>query len=146
MLSTHSIGKCSLVSLMSVFLVFAPALSQSALADTQQAARPSEHVVPSAELQQDLAAASAKRQTHIAALENFLSTARAKRVLKSAGMNYQVVRHAIPLLSSHELARLSARAETENRRFRAGALTNQQLTYIIIALATAVIIIVIIKA
>lgn len=146
MVSTRFIGKCSLVSLMSLFLVLAPGLSQSALADAQQATQSPQHVVSSAELQQDLTAAAAKRQAHIATLENFLSTAKAQRLLKSAGMNDQVVRRAIPLLSSQELASLSARAETANHQFRAGALTNQQLTYIIIALATAVIIIVIVKA
>ncbi|HVB98411.1 MAG TPA: hypothetical protein VNJ12_03645 [Candidatus Dormibacteraeota bacterium] len=146
MASTGSIGRCSLVSLVSLFLILAPALSPSVLANAQQAAQAPDHVVSSAELQNDLAAASGKRQAHIAALEELLSTARARRVLKSAGMNYQVVRHAIPLLSSQELARLSARAERANHQFRAGSLSNQQLTYIIIALATAVIVIILVKS
>lgn len=144
MASTGSIGKGSLVSLMSLVLLLAPALSQSALAGPTQTAGPSLHVVSSAALRRDLDTSIAKRQHNVARLQNFLSTAKARHVLKSAGMNYEEVSRAVPLLSSRELARLSARAEMAHQRFRAGALTNQQLTYIIIALATAVIILVIV--
>jgi hypothetical protein len=143
---TASIGKCSLVFLIYVLLLLAPVLSQSALANAQQAAEPAPHVVSPAQLQQDLASSAAKRRANVAALQDFLSTPSARRALKSAGMNYEVLRHAVPLLSSQELARLSARADRAQRRFEAGALNNQQLTYIIIALATAVIIIVIVKS
>lgn len=45
-----------------------------------------------------------------------------------------------------ELAELSRRAEDPGQKVVGGALTNQQLTYIVIALATAVIILVIIAA
>lgn len=146
MASTRSIRSGFLVSLMSLTLLMAPALSQAALANVQPEAEPPQHVVPAAQLQRDLAAISAKRKAQIATLENFLSTPRARHALQSAGMNYKVVRRGVPLLSSRQLASLSARAAKANHRFRAGALTNQQLTYIIIALATAVIVIVIVKA
>lgn len=146
MSATRSIRKCLFVSLLSAVLLLAPALSQIALAAPPQSAEPSPYVVSPAQLQRDLDAAAAKRQANIAALQNFLSTPKARHALKSAGMNYQEVRRAVPLLSSQELARLSARAGKAQKQFVAGALTNQQITYIIIALATAVIIIVIVKA
>ena len=53
---------------------------------------------------------------------------------------------AIATLSPDELARLSARTTEIQNDFAAGALTNEQLTYIVIALATAVIVLIIVKA
>lgn len=135
-----------LVSLTALLLVLAPGLSQIALAAPRQIDERSPHVVSSSQLQRDLDAAAAKRETDVAALQNFLSTAKARKALKAAGMNYQVVRRAVPMLSNQELARLSARADKAQTQFDGGSLTNQQLTYIIIALATAVIIILIFKA
>jgi hypothetical protein len=146
MTTTSSITRRVLaVPLSLLLLLLAPALSSNALADAQQAV-PSSHVVSPSELQQDLATRAADRQAKVTTLENVLSTAKARQALKSTGMNYEEVRRAVPLLSNEQLARLSARAESAQDRFRAGALTNQQLTYIIIALATAVIILVIVKA
>jgi len=49
-------------------------------------------------------------------------------------------------LSDEELARLAARTEKVRKDFAAGALTNQQITYIIIALATALIVVIIVVA
>lgn len=144
--SSGSFRRSFLVSLMSLLFVLAPALSQMALAAPPQTDERSPHVVSSTQLQHDLDAASAKRQRNVAVLQNFLSTAKARKALKKAGMNDQVVRQAVPMLSNRELANLSARADTAQTKFDGGALTNQQLTYIIIALATAVIIIVIVKA
>jgi len=50
------------------------------------------------------------------------------------------------MLNDQELARLAARAEKANSDFAAGSLTNQELTYIVIALGTAVLILVIVAA
>jgi len=46
------------------------------------------------------------------------------------------------LLDDEELAQLAARAEEPGAEVVGGALTNQQLTYIVIALATAVIVLI----
>ncbi|HET8550195.1 MAG TPA: hypothetical protein VFL57_19425 [Bryobacteraceae bacterium] len=46
------------------------------------------------------------------------------------------------LLTNEDLAELSRRAETPGRDVAGGALTNQQLTYIVIALAAAVLVLV----
>ena len=51
---------------------------------------------------------------------------------------------ALPLLGDEELAQLASRAERAQADFAAGALSNQEITYILIALATAVIILVIV--
>lgn len=142
---TRSIATRALVIPVSALLLLAPALIPGALADGQQAVA-SNHVVSSSALQEDLAARAAQRQAEVATIKNFLSSPKARHVLKSSGMNYEEVTRAVPLLSNAQLAKLSARAANAQVRFRAGALNTQQITYIIIALATAVIILVIVKA
>ena len=137
-----STGKSFLVSLVAALLILSPALSPSALAATPTAPQTADHVVSSAQLQRDVAAAAQARQANAAEVEALLSTPRARRELKRAGMNYRVIRRGIPLLSQQELAKLAARAGTAQRQFKAGALTNQQLTYIIIALAAAVLVLI----
>lgn len=140
-----STGKSFLASLMATLLILAPALSPAALAQTPQA-RPGQHVVSPGDLQKDVAAAMAARKADEAKVEAFLSTPRARKALKKTGMNYREVRQAVPHISQEELASLAARADKAQRQFDAGALTNQQLTYIIIALATAVVVIILVKA
>jgi hypothetical protein len=140
-----STGKSFLACLMATLMILAPALSPSALAQTPKG-RPGQHVVSNADLQNDVAAAAAARRANEAKVEAFLSTPRARQEMKKVGLNYRVVQRAIPQLSQDELASLAARTDKAQKEFEAGALTNQQLTYIIIALATAVIVIVIVKA
>ncbi|HEY6464881.1 MAG TPA: hypothetical protein VIY69_02750 [Candidatus Acidoferrales bacterium] len=101
-----------------------------------------QHVVSSADLQKDVANAAQIRQQNIAKIDKFLSTDQAQRALKAGNVNYDVVKSGISTLSDDELARLSVRADQAQKDFAAGALTNEQLTYIIIALATAVIILI----
>lgn len=57
-----------------------------------------------------------------------------------------VERPAAQPFSEDELSELSRRAEQPDQTVVGGALNNQQLTYIVIALATAVVILVIIAA
>jgi hypothetical protein len=108
--------------------------------------RAQEHVVSPADLQKDLQAAAQTRQSNQAKVQKFLSTDQAKKALESAHLPYEKVQKAIPSLSDEELARLAAKTDKAQGDFAAGALTNQEITYIIIALATAVIIIIILKA
>ncbi|MGH9736068.1 MAG: hypothetical protein ACRD8A_15935 [Candidatus Acidiferrales bacterium] len=105
-----------------------------------------EHVVSSSDLQKDVNQAARTRRSQELKIETFLQTPRAKKALAAANIDYKTVEKGVPLLNDPELAALSARAEKAQSDFAAGALTNQQLTYIIIALATAVIILVIIEA
>ena len=56
------------------------------------------------------------------------------------------MRQVVSLLGDDDLARLAAQTDRVRADLEAGALTNQQLTYIVIALATAVIILVIVVA
>jgi hypothetical protein len=95
-----------------------------------------EHVVPISELRGQMADTAQTRQSNIAKIDNLLMAAKAPTSLRGA----------INLLNDDELARLAARAEKAQGDVTAGALSNQELTYIVIALATAVIVIVIVLA
>jgi hypothetical protein len=111
-----------------------------------QAAFGEEHVVPPAELRQRLRAAGEARQRNLARFDRLLSREAVRGALRSTGLDAGQVRGAVAQLDDDELARLAARAEQVDRDIAGGALTNQQLTYIVIALATAVIILVIVAA
>ncbi len=105
-----------------------------------------EHVVTPSDLQRQAAATAQSRQENIQAVQKFFASDRAKQALKSARIDYQKVQNAVAQMSDEELAQLATKTGAAQKDFAAGALTNQQLTYIIIALATAVLVIIIIKA
>jgi hypothetical protein len=109
-----------------------------------QTARAQDHVVPQSDLQKAVSQAAKTRQAQEAKIDAFLGTPRARRALASADIDYKTVEKGLPLLSDREVAELSARSEKAQSQFAAGALSNQDLTYIVIALATAVIILVIV--
>ena len=104
------------------------------------------HVVPLTELHSAVVAAGQQRQENVSRLERFFTGNSAENALQSARLNGSQIRNAIALLDDQELARLAARAEKANSDFAAGSLTNQELTYIVIALGTAVLILVIVAA
>lgn len=103
------------------------------------------HVVPLSELHRDAAAANQTRQADLEKIEHFLSSELAQKALHSAKLDGDQVKTALPLLGDEELARLAERTDKLQANFAAGALNNQQITYILIALATAVIILVIVE-
>lgn len=105
-----------------------------------------DHVVAPAELHGKLLGAAQARQSNVAKIERFLSHDAVRTSLKVTGMDGTKISQAVSLLSDEELARIAAKAGQFERDFAAGALTNQQITYILIALATAVIILVIVVA
>ena len=104
------------------------------------------HVVPLTQLHQDAARATEGREANLAKVAGFLSSDAARESLRAVKIDGDRVMQALPLLSDEEVARLASRAEQAQSDFSAGALSNLHLTYIVIALATAVIILIIVKA
>jgi len=104
------------------------------------------HVVNASDLQKAVLEASQARQAHLEEVKHFLSSEPAKSALKGARIDTGRVVEAISQLDDQELARLASRTRNLEKDIAAGALSNQQLTYIIIALATAVIILIILAA
>jgi hypothetical protein len=106
----------------------------------------SNHVVTTAELRQQLVKHSLTRQASLGSLERLFSRPEVAPTLEKTVGSPQKIMQAAAVLSDDELARLAERARSIDADFAAGALSNQNLTYIVIALATAVLILVIIVA
>jgi hypothetical protein len=105
-----------------------------------------EHVVPASELHQSLIDASAQRQDNLSKVRAFFASDEVQRALGHAGFVASRVDKAVSSLDDDELARLAARVDSVRKDIAAGALSNQELTYVVIALATAVIILIIVAA
>jgi hypothetical protein len=105
-----------------------------------------EHVVGADAIQQQLVKAAEQRDRNVESLNQFFASTSAQKALKSSGISSEQVKNAVAQLNDAELAQLASKAQGAQHDFAAGSLTNQQLTYIIIALATAVIILVIVVA
>jgi hypothetical protein len=131
--SASSWSRVIAVPVLALSLVVTPVLS-------------SEHVVPRSELQKAMVRASEARSSNLAAVRGFFSSERASKALGKAGLDASRVNQAVSLLDDAELAELAARTRTVQNDFAAGALSNQQVTYILIALATALIVTIIFVA
>jgi hypothetical protein len=101
-----------------------------------------DHVVSPSELQQAAASKARTRQQNIAQVQSFVSSQPVQKAMKTARLDPVQVRKAVPTLSDAELARLASQSAKAQKDFAAGALTNEQLTYIAIALAAAVIVLI----
>lgn len=101
-----------------------------------------EHIVPRTKLQAELTNSQAATRADRAELIRFLSTPQAQKVIRSAGVEFHQVKRAVATLDNETAAELAERAREVNRDFAAGALSNQSLTYIVIALATAVVVLI----
>ncbi len=105
-----------------------------------------DHVLKASELQNAILNASRARETNLTKVRGFFSSERASKALKGVHMDPLKIEEAVSQLSDEELERLASRTEQMQRDFAAGSLTNQQLTYIVIALGTAVLILVLVAA
>ena len=104
------------------------------------------HVVTSADLQRELVKHSQDRQASLGTLEHLFSRPQVAQSLEKTIGSPKRIMQAASVLTDEELARLAQKASRIDRDFAAGALSNQDLTYIVIALATAVLILVIVAA
>jgi len=103
-------------------------------------------VVSSSELHQAIAAAAKTRQKNLEDVRAFFSSERVRSTLKAGKVDYKKVDQAVATLSPDELATLAARTSQIEKDFAGGSLTNEQLTYIVIALAAAVLVLIAVKA
>jgi uncharacterized protein DUF6627 len=104
------------------------------------------HVVSPTELHQAVQSAAQTRQQNLTKVEEFFSRDAAQKALKTARIDPSKVQKAAASLNDDELARLASRTDKVQKDISAGVLTNLQITYIIIALATALIVILIFEA
>ena len=101
-----------------------------------------DHVVSTAELRQALQVASAKRHNDIKAVREFFGADAVKKRLNVAHLDPQKIQTAVSVLNDEELGQLAGRVQATQKEMVAGALTNEHLAYIVIALAAAVLVLV----
>lgn len=122
------------IRLMAAFLVVAVAFPAQMLAEY--------HVASSADMQQQMMAASQARQNNVHNLTRLLSGPEAEKAMKSAKIDPAQVKTAIASLSDAELAQLNARASKAQADFAAGRMNDHDLLLILIAVAALILIIV----
>jgi hypothetical protein len=103
-------------------------------------------VVQPSELQSAIERASAARRQNLAQVRGFFSSKPVRAALSKTTMSPERIDRAVSSLSADELAKLSARTQKIQADFAAGALSNQELTYIVIALGAALIVLVVVAA
>ena len=101
-----------------------------------------DHVVSAAELRQALQMASEKRHNDIKTVREFFGTDAVKKSLNVAHLDLKKVQTAVSVLNDEELSQLAGRVQVAQKEMVAGALSNEHLTYIVIALAAAVLVLV----
>jgi len=104
-----------------------------------------ELVTPS-ELRDAVRKASEQKQKNLEQVRSFFANSQVRDALAKGGIQYDRVQKALPSLDAETIAKLASQTSRLQNDFAAGALTNQELTYIVIALASAVIVVVLIKA
>jgi hypothetical protein len=112
---------------------------------TPTLAFPQGGVVTSSELHDAIRKASDQKQKDLAQVRSFFDEARVRDALSKGGIQSDRIEKAVSTLDADSIARLAAQTSKIQNDFAAGSLTNQQLTYIVIALATAVIVLVAVK-
>jgi hypothetical protein len=97
------------------------------------------------ELKQALVNAANTRKENLDQVKSFFSSDAASKALATAHLDSNRIQRGLSTLSSEDLAKLAAQTRQAQNDFAAGALTNQQITYILIALATAVIVLIAVR-
>ena len=103
-------------------------------------------VVTPSELRDAVRNASEQKQKDLEQVRSFFADPHVKDALAKSGIRYEQVQKAVSSLDADAVAKLASQTSKIQTDFAAGSLTNQQLTYIVIALATAVIVIIAVKA
>ena len=122
------------------------AIAFTSLAVPAQCFFADDHAVSAADLHQVLVDSAKTRQTNVETVQKFFSSKIVKNALSKQVVTASKVEKAIPLLNDEELIRLASQCRQVENDISAGSLSNQEITYILIALATAVIILVIVVA
>lgn len=101
-----------------------------------------EHLVSAADLHRQVRSAQASRQAGLQQIRSFLRSDSPRSVLEASNLDVTQVEKAVGFLSDEEVARLAAQTQAIERDVTAGALSNQELTYIVIALIAAVVVLI----
>jgi hypothetical protein len=123
-------------SLMIVLMTLGFMVPQTLVAQPQQ--------VTAAELRDAVKRSATVRQGNLDQVRSFFADPKITKILKDAHLDSVRIDKAMSTLDASELSKLAARTSQVQRDFAAGALTNQQLTYIVIAIGAAVIVLILV--
>jgi hypothetical protein len=127
---------CRIVLVFVLSLSFA--IPQNLLAQGQS--------VTAAELRDAVKQASSGRQKSLEQVRSFFGDPKISKILATAHIDANRIEKAVSTLSGAELEKLAARTAQIQSDFAAGALTNQQLTYIVIAVGAALLVLIVVAA
>lgn len=102
-------------------------------------------IVTHDELKQALVSAANTRKENLDQVKSFFSSDPARKAMTAANLDSDRLQKGLSTLSTEELMKLAAQTRQIQNDFAAGALTNQQITYILIALGTAVIVLIAVR-
>jgi len=104
-----------------------------------------DHIVSGTVLKDSLRVAAHERESNVKRVGEFFSSPQVGKVLERFDfLGLERITEAIPTLSDQELATLADQIQELDKEVKAGALSNEHLTYIVIALAAAVIVLIIV--
>ena len=104
-----------------------------------------DHIVSGTVLKDTLRVAAHERENNVKRVGEFFSSPQVGNVLgRFDFLGLERITEAIPTLSDQELATLADQIEELDKEVKAGELSNEHLTYIVIALAAAVIVLIIV--
>lgn len=104
-----------------------------------QAAEP---LVSAADLHRQVRSAQLRRQAGLQQINGFFGSKSSRAILEASKLDAGQVEKAVAFLSDEEVARLASQIQRIEHDVAGGALTNEQLTYVVIALAAAVIVLI----
>jgi len=103
-------------------------------------------IVQSSELSAAIQKAATTRQANLQQVRSFFASKPVRVALSKSTMSPERIDKAVSSMSTEDLARLAEKTQKIQTDFAAGAMSNQDLTYVVIALGTAVLILVIVAA
>jgi len=101
-----------------------------------------EHTVSTAELRHAIELSAEKRHNDAKLVRDFFSTEKVKNTLNASHLDAQKIEKAVSVMDDEDLSQLAGRVQLAQKEMVGGALSNEHLTYIVIALAAAVLVLV----
>ena len=108
--------------------------------------RAQSRIVTSSELRDAIRQRAGDREQNLQQLRAFFADPKIAGILKNAHLDTGRIEKAVATLDSTELENLASRTAQIQKDFAAGALTNQELTYLVIAIGAAVIVLIVVAA
>ena len=102
--------------------------------------------VTTSDLRDAVKQAAAGRERNLEQVRSFFADPKVSEALGTARIDSRRVQQAVSTLDNAELAKLAARTSQIQKDFAAGALSNQELTYLIIAIGAAVLVLIVVAA